>query len=283
MARILDLYSGLEGWGKKFRENGHEVVSVDMEAKFNPTIVADMLDVTADMLALYGPFDLIVASPPCEAFSVAALGRNWWMLSVCHNCLREVRLIKRDHTRGGDHVWEHTLDEGCSNLVTVIPGEPLIEPKSDKARLGMALFEQTLKLIRDLEPTYGAVIENPTAMARRLPIMRDLKMQPTSYCKLGEDRRKPTDIWTIGPIGDALKLPEPCKTTKNKNHPLSGQLVEMPDGRTFVTDRQGNPCHEAAPRGAKTGTQGLPNSAERAVIPERLSELTCEALERLLP
>jgi len=30
------------------------------------------------------------------------------------------------------------------------------------------------------------------------------------------------------------------------------------------------PCHTAAPRGSKTGTQGLKNSIERSVVPEQL-------------
>ena len=34
--------------------------------------------------------------------------------------------------------------------------------------------------------------------------------------------------------------------------------------------KNGDPCHVAAPRGSKTGTQGLKGSYERSKIPEDL-------------
>ena len=52
---------------------------------------------------------------------------------------------------------------------------------------------------------------------------------------------KPTDIWTNRPDP---KFKPPC--------------------------HNGDPCHVSAPRGAKTGTQGLKGTRERAVIPEAL-------------
>ena len=41
-----------------------------------------------------------------------------------------------------------------------------------------------------------------------------------------------------------------------------------------------NPCHERAPRGSKTGTQGLKGSKERSVIPERLCEHIVDICEQ---
>ena len=54
---------------------------------------------------------------------------------------------------------------------------------------------------------------------------------------------KPTDIWT--------------------NHP-------NPNFKPMC--KNGDPCHVAAPRGSKTGTQGLKGSKERSVIPQQLCE-----------
>ena len=34
----------------------------------------------------------------------------------------------------------------------------------------------------------------------------------------------------------------------------------------------GSPCHEPAPRGSRTGTQGLKNAKERSIIPSPLCE-----------
>lgn len=38
------------------------------------------------------------------------------------------------------------------------------------------------------------------------------------------------------------------------------------------TCKNGDPCHEPAPRVSKTGTQGLKNAKLRAVIPKKLCE-----------
>ena len=73
--RVLDLFSGLGGWSAAFVERGHEVVTVDMEERFKPTFVRDMNDV--EDLKEFGTFDVILASPPCNCFSIAAVYRHW--------------------------------------------------------------------------------------------------------------------------------------------------------------------------------------------------------------
>jgi hypothetical protein len=44
--------------------------------------------------------------------------------------------------------------------------------------------------------------------------------------------------------------------------------------------KNGDPCHVSAPRGAKTGTQGLKGSKERSVIPAELCEHIVEICEK---
>lgn len=65
----------------------------------------------------------------------------------------------------------------------------------------------------------------------------------THNCKYGDKRMKPTDIWTNHPNPKFLPM---CKN--------------------------GDPCHVSAPRGARTGTQGLKGSIERSRIPAKLCE-----------
>lgn len=78
-------------------------------------------------------------------------------------------------------------------------------------------------------------------MLRKMPIMADLPRQGVTYCQYGDTRMKPTDIWT----NSTKWIPRPmCKN--------------------------GDPCHVAAPRGSKTGTQGLKGAYERSKIPEEL-------------
>lgn len=47
--------------------------------------------------------------------------------------------------------------------------------------------------------------------------------------------------------------------------------------------RNGAPCHESAPRGSKSGTQGLANARERGRIPERLCLHIVDVCEREVP
>lgn len=76
--KVLDLFAGLGGWSKPARERGHEVTTVDLDPRFGTDIVADVFDLTVDRLGGPGAYDLILASPPCEKFSVMTIGRNWY-------------------------------------------------------------------------------------------------------------------------------------------------------------------------------------------------------------
>lgn len=117
-----------------------------------------------------------------------------------------------------------------------------LAPKSDYAKLSDGVNANLLRLIRELDPTYY-FIENPRGGMRKMTFMQDLPRHTVTYCQYGDTRMKPTDIWT--------------------NHP-------SPDFRPMC--KNGMPCHEAAPRGSKTGTQGLKNSLERSRIPTDLCE-----------
>lgn len=73
--RVLDLFAGLEGWSAPFRERGHDVYSVDVDARFDVDSHADVFELTPTDLP-WQP-DVVLASPPCEAFSVLRIGQNW--------------------------------------------------------------------------------------------------------------------------------------------------------------------------------------------------------------
>ena len=71
--RVLDLFCGLTGWSQPFLDHGHEVVSLDIEEKFDPTFVVDVREWDGRIPRV----DLILASPPCQAFSTMSMGKNW--------------------------------------------------------------------------------------------------------------------------------------------------------------------------------------------------------------
>ena len=117
-------------------------------------------------------------------------------------------------------------------------------PKTEKAKLGIKIIEETNHIIKMLNPKYF-YIENPRGLLRKLPaITKESYLRRTIwYCQYGDTRAKPTDIWT----NDWNWIPRnPCKN--------------------------GNPnCHhERAPRGSRTGTQGLKGNYERSIVPSEL-------------
>lgn len=113
---------------------------------------------------------------------------------------------------------------------------------SDKALEGLRILSDTLKLIMQLRPAYW-FIENPRGMMRKMPLMASLPMKTVTYCQYGDDRMKPTDIWTNATDW----TPRPMCSPKDW-------------------------CHISAPRGARTGTQGLKGSYERSALPIELCE-----------
>jgi hypothetical protein len=74
--RMLDLFCGRFGWSRAFAARGWECFGVDLTPP--PEIPQGCEFIAYDVLLigyewlrfLYGPFDFICASPPCEQFSV---------------------------------------------------------------------------------------------------------------------------------------------------------------------------------------------------------------------
>ena len=96
--KLLDLCCGLKGASDDFKNNGWDVVTVDINPKFNPDIIADICD-----LHLEGRFDLIWSSPACQDYSKTSLQASWKCNGGSHkdpdmrlflNCCRIIRYLK---------------------------------------------------------------------------------------------------------------------------------------------------------------------------------------------
>lgn len=66
---ILELFSGYASWSKPFKNNGHNVITLDYNCKFKPSICQDIL--TWDYKNVGLKPDIIFASPDCTYFSIA--------------------------------------------------------------------------------------------------------------------------------------------------------------------------------------------------------------------
>ena len=121
--------------------------------------------------------------------------------------------------------------------------------RDERAGAALDLVKFTIRLIGDLNPLKGFIIENPRGMLRKQTLMADLPRQTVTYCQYGDTRMKPTDLWG-SPDNWVPRLI--CKN--------------------------GDVCHESAPRGSRTGTQGIKKSAHRSMIPIELSRELLDAI-----
>lgn len=206
--RVVNLFAGHGTWTKPFRERGHSVWATDIVDRPGIDLVKDILDITSwDIPGEFWRPDILLASPDCQAFSVASIGTHW----------------------GG----------GPRGYV----------PKTEKALNRMQLVLKAKAIIEEIDPRYF-IIENPRGMLRKLGLLDEYERRTVWYCRYGDERAKPTDLW--GGFPPSLVLRPECKN--------------------------GNPDHAAAPRGAKTGTQGR-GKDERSFIPYELALDVCLAAE----
>lgn len=77
--KVLELFAGTRSIGKSFEKYGHEVYSIEWDKQHRDIDwYTDIKEVTAEaILEKFGQPDVIWASPPCEKFSVAAIGKHW--------------------------------------------------------------------------------------------------------------------------------------------------------------------------------------------------------------
>jgi len=198
---VLELFSGSRSIGKEAEKRGHKVFSSDFVDFPNTDYVCDIMKFDVNKI----PFkvDMLWASPPCESFSVASIGHHW--------------------------------EKGKEFM-----------PKTNNAVKGINILMRTMKIIDIMlhrNPNMIWYIENPRGKMRKSPHWNEIHhvRHTLTYCQYGDDRMKPTDIWT----NNFKWTPKPmCKN--------------------------GDPCHVSAPRGSQTGTQGRGSYFDRSKIPSEL-------------
>ena len=215
--KVLELFAGERSIGKSFEKKGHEVYSVEWDKSHeNIDWYMDIGQITAqDIIDRFGIPDVIWASPDCTSYSVAAISK-------------------------------HRRRDSDGNLT----------PISEYAKFCDEVNKNVMKLIDDLleiNPNLIYFIENPRGGMRKMNFIKDKPRYTVTYCKYGDERMKPTDLWTNHPNP---KFKPPCKN--------------------------GDPCHTPAPRGSRTGTQGRKGSVQRSLIPEQLCDHVVDICEEVI-
>ena len=204
--KVVEFFAGARCMGTVAESLGMEVFSIDWENYDGINLVADIGDLSTKDI----PFtpDHVHASFDCTTYSIAACSTH-----------RTDSIIPKSE-------YAIKCDQVNQNVISMIKKWLLVNPN------------MTISF------------ENPRGMLRKMPFMIELESSIPNfrrdtvwYCQYGDDRAKPTDIWT----NSKTWIPRPvCKN--------------------------GNPnCnHQRAPRGSKTGTQGRKNSYTRSMIPKQL-------------
>ena len=126
-----------------------------------------------------------------------------------------------------------------------------LDPISEKAKFADNMNRHVRDLMREMNPKV-IIFENPMGAFRKMDFVQDLILNTTTYCQYGFTYRKQTDF----PSNIDLHLKPPCKN--------------------------GDPCHEKAPRGARTGLQAIKDPALKAIYPPKLCEHIVDECEKYI-
>lgn len=123
-------------------------------------------------------------------------------------------------------------------------------PKTEGAKLGLKMLDRINELIDILNPEYF-IIENPRGMMRKMKKFDNYRRVTPWYCQYGHSTAKPTDLWTNFPL-----VVSQCFNGNSLCH------------------------HERAPRGAKTGIQGIHGNYQRSIVPRNLINSILDQIEK---
>jgi len=213
---LLELFAGTRSISKMFEKNGIKTFSIEWDKKFeNIDLYEDINNITSkDIINLCGGVPDIIWASP-DCTTYSIAG-------ISHH--------RRKNKNTGN-----------------------LDPISDYARFCDKTNKHVIELIKELKPKYW-FIENPRGGLRKMDFMEKLPRYTITYCQYGDNRMKPTDIWT------------------NHYNPKFKPIC-----------KNGDDCHQSAPRGSRKGTQGLKNAKERSKIPEKFCEhifkICCKNIE----
>ena len=175
--KTLELFAGSRSFSKVADDYGFTTYATDISPYDKINQIADIFHFDLDKAIKYldGKPDIIWASPPCEVFSISSVSHHWIKKEAKYSFFEQDTFI----------------------------------PKSRQAKRGLEIIRLTVDIIQYVKPKYW-FIENPRGMLRKMQILKNYKKRTITYCSYGDERMKPTDIWT-----NSKWIPKPmCKRSE---------------------------------------------------------------------
>jgi len=111
--KLLELFSGTGSVGRPWRENNHEVISVDIDPRYQPEICEDILQLSYCKLPIV---DIVWASPPCDQYSRARTRGGPRNLVLADSLVsKTIEIIKYFQTLNPDLIW--FIENGDSTML----------------------------------------------------------------------------------------------------------------------------------------------------------------------
>lgn len=184
--KVFDLFSGLGGFSQAFLDRGHNVTRIELDPQFKNiprTKIFDVLDLEPwDFWNVRSGFpDIILASPPCNHFSIAAVSTHW-------------------------------------PKPTKEPTEAT-KQQIELVKYTVSLIKEVVKAKeKNHEGSMYWMVENPRGMMRKVLGKPDKFIYMSAYHNDPKRSKKPTDLWGAFPPIDWLvplkwvKAPRGSKT-----------------------------------------------------------------------
>jgi len=165
MMKTMELFSGTGSFSRIALKRGYEINTYDLADHADELVEGTHTQCNIlDRSVVYPEdVDMLWASPPCEGFSVAVIGRNW----------NKDHTPKTDSARLGLEILERTIELIATVNPHSMPYWYLENPRGKMRKVIDPIFEM-----------HG---------------ITDYVRHTITYCQYGDTRMKPTDIWTNDP------------------------------------------------------------------------------------
>ena len=157
--KILELFAGTCSISNTFKKRGHEVYTVDWNKKFDVDLHVDIGKLSANDIIRNFGYPDVIWASP--------------------DCTSYSVAAISKHRR-------KNYESG------------VLEPVSEYAKFCDDVNKHMIEIIKELKPRFW-FIENPRGGYRKMPWVKELPRYTVTYCKYGDTRMKPTDIWTNHP------------------------------------------------------------------------------------